>query len=130
MGCGELREDGLSSYTQKANDALMYTKVRWRSMKAIFEKIWALAKPYLDTRMNDLHTEISVRFAHALIEKEEGSGDIILPFEETFEQGMKRLEFGLEKWFFTDSAKELARQEFTNRRQEKGGIHHSGGRHV
>ena len=199
-------------------------------MKAIFEKIEALAKPYLDTRMNDLHTEISARFARALIEKEGGSEDIILPaillhdvgwkrvpeefhlrafgpkadalewqrthekegaeiareillqvaydvekiqevlriidghdsrkaalslndrivkdadklwryskegfyidikrFEETFEQGMKRLESSLEKWFFTDSAKDLARQALTERRQEKDGNHLSGGLHV
>ncbi len=199
-------------------------------MKPIFEKIRALAKPYLDTRMNDLHTEISARFARALIEKEGGSEGIILPaillhdvgwkrvpeefhlrafgpkadalewqrihekegaeiareillqvaydvekiqevlriidghdsrkaalslndrivkdadklwryskegfyidikrFEETFEQGMKRLESSLEKWFFTGSAKELARQELTERRQEKVGNHHSGGPHV
>jgi len=199
-------------------------------MKAIFKKIEALAKPYLDTRMNDLHTEISARFARALIEKESGSEDIILPaillhdvgwkrvpeefhlrafgpkadalewqrthekegaeiareillqvaydaekiqevlriidghdsrkaalslndrivkdadklwryakegfyidikrFEETFEQGMKRLESSLEKWFFTGSAKKLARQELTERLQEKVGNHHSGGPHV
>ena len=199
-------------------------------MKAIFEKIEALAKPYLDTRMNDLHTGISARFACALIEKEGGSEDIILPaillhdvgwkrvpeefhlkafgpkadalewqrvheeegaviareillqvaydedkiqeileiidghdsrkdalslndrivkdadklwryskegfyidikrFEETFDRGMKRLESSLEKWFFTDSAKELARQELTQRRQVKDGSHISGGPHV
>ena len=199
-------------------------------MKAIFEKIEALAKPYLDTRMNDLHTEISAGFARALIEKEGGSEDIILPaillhdvgwkrvpeefhlkafgpkadapewqrvheeegaviareillqvaydkekirkilgiidghdsrkaalslndrivkdadklwryskegfyidikrFEETFEHGMQRLESSLEKWFFTDSAKELARQEITERRQEKDGDHLFGGPHV
>ena len=51
-------------------------------------------------------------------------------FEETFEHGMQRLESSLEKWFFTDSAKELARQEITERRQEKDGDHLFGGPHV
>ncbi|MFC1581051.1 HD domain-containing protein [Thermodesulfobacteriota bacterium] len=198
-------------------------------MKAIFEKIEALAKPYLNTRMNDLHTEISARFARALIKEEGGSEDIILPaillhdvgwkrvpeafhlrafgpkadalewqhihekegaeiareilrqiaydeekiqevlkiidghdsrkdalslndrivkdadklwryskegfyidikrFEETFEQGMKRLESSLDEWFFTGSAKEMARQELIARRREEIANHHSGGSH-
>ena len=60
-------------------------------MKAIFEKIEALAKPYLDTRMNDLHTEISAGFARALIEKEGGSEDIILPAILLHDVGWKRV---------------------------------------
>lgn len=199
-------------------------------MKKTYEKIWFLARPYLDTRMNDLHTRISAGFARTLIEREGGSEDIILPaillhdvgwkrvpeefhlkafgpkasapewqrvheqegaaiareilqqiayeedkikeivriidghdtrkeplslndrivkdadklwrysregfvidierFEETFEQGIKRLQSSLERWFFTESAKELARQELSHRNQEKIDTHHTGGLHV
>jgi len=191
-------------------------------MKAIFKRIGSLARPYLDTRMNALHAEISVRFAMALMEKEGGSEDIIIPavllhdvgwkrvpeelhlqafgpkatarewnrihetegakiakeillqvgydeekageilkiieghdsrkdamslndsivkdadklwrysregffidierFEETLEHGLKRLGANLEKWFLTDSARQIARQELEDRRQEKGTI--------
>ena len=48
-------------------------------MKAIFEKIYQLAKPYLNTRNNDIHTEISMKFAYKLLEKEGGNEDIVIP---------------------------------------------------
>ncbi len=202
-------------------------KMKWeRRNRAIFVKIEALARPYLDTRMNDLHTRISAGFSQTLIEKEGGSEGIILPaillhdvgwkrvpeefhlkafgpkadalewqrvheqegaeiareilqqvdyseekiqeiveiidghdsrkvplslndrivkdadklwryskegfyididrFEETFEQGMKRLQSNLERWFFTDTAKTLAQKELRDRRREKVGGRRSG----
>jgi HD superfamily phosphodiesterase len=48
-------------------------------MRAIFDEIWRRAKPYLNTRKNDIHTEISVRFAEMLLEKEGGDEDVVLP---------------------------------------------------
>jgi HD superfamily phosphodiesterase len=48
-------------------------------MRAIFDEIWRRAKPYLNTRQNDIHTEISVRFAEMLLEKEGGDEDVVLP---------------------------------------------------
>ena len=48
-------------------------------MRAIFEEIWRLAKPYLDTRKNDIHTEIAVRFAKKLLETEGGDENVVMP---------------------------------------------------
>ena len=39
-------------------------------MKRIFEKIWELAEPYLNTRDNNIHTRISVRLVSQLLDKE------------------------------------------------------------
>jgi HD superfamily phosphodiesterase len=48
-------------------------------MQPIFEEIWDLAKPYLNTRRNDIHTEISVHMAFKLLECEGGDEDIVIP---------------------------------------------------
>jgi HD superfamily phosphodiesterase len=48
-------------------------------MRAIFDEIWRRAKPYLNTRKNDIHTEISVRFAEMLLEKEGGDENVVMP---------------------------------------------------
>ena len=48
-------------------------------MKRIFEKIWELAEPYLNTRDNNTHTRISVRLAYQLLEKEGGDPAIVIP---------------------------------------------------
>ncbi len=48
-------------------------------MKPIFEEIWRRAKPYLNTRMNDIHTEISISFARVLLENEGGDEDVVMP---------------------------------------------------
>ncbi len=48
-------------------------------MRAIFDEIWRRAKPYLNTRQNDIHTEISIRFAEMLLEMEGGDEDVVMP---------------------------------------------------
>ncbi len=48
-------------------------------MRAIFDEIWRRAKPYLNTRQNDIHTEISIRFAEMLLEKEGGDENVVMP---------------------------------------------------
>lgn len=48
-------------------------------MRAIFEEIWRRAKPYLNTRKNDIHTQISIRFAQVLLKKEGGDEKIVMP---------------------------------------------------
>jgi HD superfamily phosphodiesterase len=48
-------------------------------MKPIFKEIWRLAKPYLDTRKNDVHTQISIRFAYQLMQSEGGDENIVVP---------------------------------------------------
>lgn len=48
-------------------------------MKSIFEKIWQFARPYLDTRQNGVHTEISIQIAFQLLKREGGDEDIAIP---------------------------------------------------
>ena len=62
-----------------------------REMKAIYSKMWELAKPYLDTRENDSHTQISLKFAQQLLKKEGGDEDIVIPAIILHDVGWKRL---------------------------------------
>jgi HD superfamily phosphodiesterase len=48
-------------------------------MKAIFQKILLLARPYLDTRKNHIHTEISTKLAYRLLAGEGGNKNIVIP---------------------------------------------------
>ena len=44
-----------------------------------FEQIFILAKPYLNTRKNDIHTEISTKLAYRLLAEEGGNENIVIP---------------------------------------------------
>ena len=48
-------------------------------LKDIYERIWDLARPYLNTRKNDIHTEISTGLAQQLLAQEGGEEDIVIP---------------------------------------------------
>jgi len=48
-------------------------------LKDIYERIWDLARPYLNTRKNDIHTEISTGLAQQLLVQEGGEEDIVIP---------------------------------------------------
>ena len=60
-------------------------------MKTIFQKIWQLAEPYLDTRKNDIHTKISTECAYRLLEREGGDQDIVIPAIILHDVGWKRV---------------------------------------
>ena len=45
----------------------------------VYEEIYALARPYLNTRKNDIHVECSVRFAVRLLKDEPGDPEVVLP---------------------------------------------------
>ena len=45
----------------------------------IYEIIYALAKPYLNTRKNDIHVESSYRFALQLLKDEPGDPEVVIP---------------------------------------------------
>jgi HD superfamily phosphodiesterase len=60
-------------------------------MKAILQKIWRLAKPYLNTRWNDLHVELSMEFAYRLMEEEGGDEDIVIPAIILHDVGWKKI---------------------------------------
>ena len=48
-------------------------------MRNIDYRILELAKPYLNTRKNDIHTDISCRFAFRLLESEPGDPAVVIP---------------------------------------------------
>jgi hypothetical protein len=60
-------------------------------VKPIHRNLWKLAKPYLDTRQNDIHTRISVGFACRLLEREGGEEDVVIPSVILHDVGWKRV---------------------------------------
>lgn len=78
-----------------------------RDMKAIFEKIWQLVQPYLDTRRNDIHTAISVDFAYELVEREGGDEDIVIPAIMLHDVGWKKVPESLQLRAFGPKAEAL-----------------------
>ncbi|MCL6639551.1 MAG: phosphohydrolase, partial [Firmicutes bacterium] len=45
----------------------------------IHKKIYELARPFLNTRKNDVHIEISLDYALKLLEAESGDPDVVIP---------------------------------------------------
>ena len=60
-------------------------------MKPVFDKIQQLSKPFLNTRHNDVHTEISTSLAFQLLEHEGGDEDIVIPAIILHDTGWKRV---------------------------------------
>jgi HD superfamily phosphodiesterase len=60
-------------------------------LKDIYERIWDLARPYLNTRKNDIHTEISTDLAQQLLAQEGGEEDIVLPAIILHDVGWKKV---------------------------------------
>ena len=60
-------------------------------MKPIFKEILRLAKPYLNTRRNDVHVEISTRFACQLLAIEGGDENIVIPAVILHDVGWKKV---------------------------------------
>jgi HD superfamily phosphodiesterase len=48
-------------------------------MKEVYAKIWELAKPHLDTRKNDIHTELAIQYTFRLLKEEGGDEEIVVP---------------------------------------------------
>ena len=60
-------------------------------LKDIYKRIWELAKPYLNTRKNDIHTEISESFAEKLLSQEGGEEDVVIPAIILHDVGWKKV---------------------------------------
>lgn len=60
-------------------------------MKEIFNEICRLATPYLNTRKNDIHTDICTEFALILLDKEGGEEDIVIPAIILHDTGWKKI---------------------------------------
>jgi HD superfamily phosphodiesterase len=56
-----------------------------------YKKIQELARPYLDTRKNDIHTEISTRLAYQLLELEGGTEEVVIPAILLHDVGWKKV---------------------------------------
>jgi HD superfamily phosphodiesterase len=56
-----------------------------------YKKIQELARPYLDTRKNDIHTEISTRHAYQLLELEGGTEEVVIPAILLHDVGWKKV---------------------------------------
>ena len=59
--------------------------------KRKYWRLWRLAKPYLDTRKNEIHTRISVGLAMRLLEKERGTPDVVIPAVILHDVGWKQI---------------------------------------
>ena len=60
-------------------------------MEAVFESIWQLANPYLNTRKNDIHTKISTELAFELLKREDGDSTIVIPAIILHDVGWKKV---------------------------------------
>ncbi len=49
------------------------------SANGIYGRIWNLARPYLNTRKNDIHTKIASELAQQLLIREGGEEEIVMP---------------------------------------------------
>jgi len=49
------------------------------SDRLVFKQIYQLAQPYLNTRRNDVHTEMSMQLAYQLLKAEGGRESIVIP---------------------------------------------------
>jgi HD superfamily phosphodiesterase len=87
-------------------------------MKPVFEKIQQLARPYLDTRHNDVHTDISTRLAYELLEREGGDEDIVIPAILLHDTGWKKIPAELHLKAFGPNATEPQ----LHRRHETEGV--------
>ena len=60
-------------------------------MNTRYRRIQELAGPYLDTRKNDIHTEISTRFAYQLMDLEGGMEEVVIPAILLHDVGWKKV---------------------------------------
>lgn len=75
-------------------------------MKSIYEEIWVRAKPCLNTRRNDIHTEISIDMAFKLMDREGGDEDIVIPAIILHDVGWIKVPEGLHLKAFGPNAKD------------------------
>ena len=61
------------------------------TLKDQYIRIRELARPYLDTRKNDIHTEISTRLAYRLLELEGGTEEVVIPAILLHDVGWKKV---------------------------------------
>lgn len=93
------------------------------SEKTVFDQIYQLARPYLNTRRNDVHIDISLQFAHELLNAEGGEESIVIPAIILHDVGWKKVPeaFHLKAFGPKATSPEL------NRTHEEEGVRIAGG---
>ncbi len=61
------------------------------SDRSVVEKIYQLARSYLNTRRNDVHVDISLQYARELLKAEGGEEDIVIPAIILHDVGWKKV---------------------------------------
>ena len=88
------------------------------SDRPVFKQIYQLARPYLSTRHNDVHTEMSVRLAYQLLDAEGGQESIVIPAIMLHDVGWKKVPVALHLKAFGPKATAPE----INRTHEKEGV--------
>jgi HD superfamily phosphodiesterase len=60
-------------------------------IKPVYQTIFQLAKPYLNTRHNEIHTELSVQYGYRLMEIEGGNECVLVPAIILHDVGWKKV---------------------------------------
>jgi hypothetical protein len=91
--------------------------------EGLFGRLWRGARPYLDTRQNEIHTRISLGLALHLLEHEEGEAPLVLAAVILHDVGWKRVPEALQLKAFGPQASDPA----LNRVHELAGVEIAGG---
>lgn len=59
--------------------------------RPVFKQIYQLARPYLNTRRNDVHIDISLQYARQLLNAEDGEQSIVIPAIILHDVGWKKV---------------------------------------
>ena len=85
---------------------------------SVFKQIYQLAQPYLNTRHNDIHTEMSMQLAYQLLNAEGGQESIVIPAIILHDVGWKKVPAALQLKAFGPKATSPE----INRTHEKEGV--------
>jgi hypothetical protein len=88
------------------------------SDRPVFKQIYQLASPYLSTRHNDVHTEMSMRLAYQLLSAEGGQESIVIPAIMLHDVGWQKVPVALHLKAFGPKATSPE----INRTHEKEGV--------
>jgi HD superfamily phosphohydrolase YqeK len=88
------------------------------SDRSVFKQIYQLAQPYLNTRHNDIHTEMSMQLAYQLLSAEGGQESIVIPAIILHDVGWKKVPEALQLKAFGPKATSPE----INRTHEKEGV--------
>jgi hypothetical protein len=88
------------------------------SDRPVFKQIYQLASPYLSTRNNDVHTEMSMRLAYQLLSAEGGQESIVIPAIMLHDVGWQKVPVALHLKAFGPKATSPE----INRTHEKEGV--------